>query len=267
MPRALPKGARRKPQSKPWGKVIVGAAFVSVGALTLAAPSLEQWAEDHELKILLANGTLPGDFVDVPTVPGGPETRKVHRVVVQPKDKSGKAKPVVIINGNIGESSFDFSEIQNKIGEFATCIVYDRLGSGFSEQPKGYGFNAASDELAAVADAPIDPTTNEVWFGEGELSPSPIEGNGQVILVGQGYGALLNDQFLRRHPARVAGVVALDPAVLGAKSKQFALDESVSKVAETIENQTNQLVSVLSLSAWWFRATPHNLVNCLCRRN
>ena len=64
----------------------------------------------------------------------------------------------------------------------------------------------------------------------------------RVVLVGQGYGALLNHEFLKRYPRRVAGVLALDPAVLGAKARQRRIDPAVAAAAESILGQTDHLV-------------------------
>lgn len=326
------RGPLPKPRALPWGKVIGAGAFVSVGALFLSAPSLEEWAEERELSVLRANGALPGDFVTV--VSGSPDgpgrySNGIHRVVREERsqragtmDASRSAREeeeeaadeiVVVINGNIGEASFDFASLQRRVAEFATCITFDRLGHGFSDLPHSSGFAAFAREIDAVVklgddddhdddDNEDDPASSasggklddalesgtakdieletdaETYVSQPKRSRRRVK----LILVGQGYGALLNHEFMRRSLAEsanaeasngesdvsVVAVLALDPAVLGAKAKQMQLDPSVAQAAEAIKGQTEQLVRSSTRHVYTLIRTPVFVVRCgfsLCR--
>ena len=278
------RGPSHKPRPLPWGKVIGAGAFVSVGALFLSAPSLEEWAEERELSVLRANGALPGDFVTISGSPDGPGrySNGIHRVVREDqsqrantedassaKEEDAADEIVVVINGNIGEASFDFASLQERVAEFATCITFDRLGYGFSDLPHSSGFAAFVREIDAVvklddppsATAQLDELESPVKDLELMAEDDPVaqpkrSRRVKLVLVGQGYGALLNHEFMRRSLAEstnaetnngesdisVVAVLALDPAVVGAKAKQMQLDPSVVEAAEAVKGQTEQLV-------------------------
>ena len=82
----------------------------------------------------------------------------------------------------------------------------------FSGLPGRCDYEASVDEMEAVLDGNPDRSSS---LEHEELNAQPqvsLKGR-RVILVGQSYGVLLNHEFLKRHPDRVVGVVALDPIV------------------------------------------------------
>jgi pimeloyl-ACP methyl ester carboxylesterase len=106
---------------------------------------------------------------------------------------AGKGDPDVIFVPGAGSFGLDFALVQERVSKFATAILYDRAGTGWSD-------NAAlprtaievTDELRAVLLA--------------------IAGPGPHVLVGHSLGGAYVQRFAQRFPAEVAGLVLLDPA-------------------------------------------------------
>ncbi len=269
----------------PYGALIASGFAVALGVLVVGAPKMEDWAEQEDLRILQVGGVLPGKFVTMRPHAGSKDMRQVYRTVVLGPSASGsddsvsgghgaaasnnvddETGPVVVVfNGNIGESSVDFADLQRRVAAFATSFAYDRGGCGFSERPRSVSYDAFSEELLALIDDPTlglevvpEPAATDGAAASASNSSSPPSSSSEllmptsqegrprrrprVVLVGQGYGALLNHEFLVRHPDRVAGVLALDPAVRGAKHAQLQVDDSVAVAVKQIRDQTHQLV-------------------------
>ncbi|MEV8613773.1 alpha/beta hydrolase [Amycolatopsis sp. NPDC051373] len=99
--------------------------------------------------------------------------------------------PVVFLPG-AGLMAYDFLNVQQRIAQFTTSVVYDRAGTGWSdavELPRTP--NEVTDELRALLAAADVP--------------------GPYVLAGHSLGALYARRYAQRFPAEVAGLVFLDP--------------------------------------------------------
>jgi pimeloyl-ACP methyl ester carboxylesterase len=121
----------------------------------------------------------PGRIVDV----GG---RALHINVL------GKGSPVVILEAGIAASSLSWALVTKQVAAFTTVVTYDRAGFGWSD-PAPHPCTAldAARDLALLLD-------------KAEL-PGPF------VLVGHSFGGLIVRVFEQQYPARVAGLVLVDP--------------------------------------------------------
>ncbi len=107
-------------------------------------------------------------------------------------DMRGKGSPAVVLEAGIAASSLSWCLVQNRIAEFTTAIAYDRAGFGWSDPPT---------HRCTAADAAHDLS----------LLLDRLEIDGPVILAGHSFGGLIARVFEQSHPARVAGLVLVDP--------------------------------------------------------
>jgi pimeloyl-ACP methyl ester carboxylesterase len=108
-------------------------------------------------------------------------------------DKSGSGAPAVVFLSGGGAVGLDYYNVHEKVSETTTSVLYDRLGTGWSER---VGLPRTSlevvnelRELLQVADV-----------------PSPY------ILVGHSLGGLFARHFAILYPTETSGLVLLDPA-------------------------------------------------------
>ncbi len=104
------------------------------------------------------------------------------------------ASPTIVLESGAGENSSQWANLQPEIYEATglTVVSYDRAGFGQSELP-------ASHYDVAL----------EVQDLRSGLKQLDLDGN--VILVGHSYGALLNQLYAYQEPMKVRGVVLVDP--------------------------------------------------------
>jgi pimeloyl-ACP methyl ester carboxylesterase len=113
-----------------------------------------------------------------------------RRLAVQVKGSG----PTVVLEvgaggGGIGPA---WNGVDDRLAEFATVIVYDRAGTGRSKAAEPYPTTAdRARDLAALLDA--------------------LSIKQPVTLVGWSLGGLIVQHFAALNPARVAGVVLVDP--------------------------------------------------------
>lgn len=102
--------------------------------------------------------------------------------------------PVVVLEtgGGTGGIGLAWNGVERRIAEFATAIAYDRAGTGLSDRAEAAPTLAdrARDLAALLAAVPV---------------------NEPVVLVGWSLGGLIVQQFAVQYPARVAGIVLVDP--------------------------------------------------------
>jgi pimeloyl-ACP methyl ester carboxylesterase len=106
---------------------------------------------------------------------------------------AGAGVPVVFESA-LGASSLIWRQMQESVSAFACACTYDRAGFGWSDAgplPRTAG-RLASELHALLAAARIAPP---------------------YVLVGHSFGGLTARLFASRHPAEVAGLVLLDPAM------------------------------------------------------
>ena len=101
--------------------------------------------------------------------------------------------PTVVFLPGAGLTGLDFLNVHNAVAEFATSVVYDRAGTGWS------------DEIAlprSAADA----------AGELRTLLTVAEIPGPYVLVGHSLGGAYARRYAQLWPDEVAGLVFLDPA-------------------------------------------------------
>jgi pimeloyl-ACP methyl ester carboxylesterase len=106
---------------------------------------------------------------------------------------AGTGVPVVFESA-LGASSLIWSQIQASVSGFAMACAYDRAGFGWSDRgPLPRTAGRIAGELHALLSA-------------ARIAPP-------YVLVGHSFGGLTARIFVSRHPADVAGLVLLDPAM------------------------------------------------------
>ena len=124
-------------------------------------------------------------------------TRVGHHVAIRGQDiwthKTGQGDPAVVFVPGAGSFGLDFALVQERVSEFATAILYDRAGTGWSD------------------DTALPRTATEVTDELGAVLLA-IAGPGPYVLVGHSLGGAYVQRFAQRFPAHVAGLVLLDPA-------------------------------------------------------
>lgn len=112
-----------------------------------------------------------------------------HRLFL---DERGTGSPAVVFLPGAGLTGLDYLPIHEKIAEATGSIVYDRGGTGWSDQvtlPRTA--RAVTDELLGLLKS---------------------VGSDRVLLVGHSLGGLYARHYATRFPDTVAGLVLLDPA-------------------------------------------------------
>jgi pimeloyl-ACP methyl ester carboxylesterase len=108
-------------------------------------------------------------------------------------DRAGAGRPAVVSVPGAGGIALDFLLVHQRVAEMTTSVLYDRAGTGWSENVElPRSADEVTDELRAVLRA------SDV--------PAPY------LLVGHSLGALYVQRFAQRFPAEVAGLLLLDPA-------------------------------------------------------
>ncbi|WP_432844615.1 alpha/beta fold hydrolase [Amycolatopsis sp. CA-161197] len=106
--------------------------------------------------------------------------------------RSGAGGPAVVFLPGAGLMAYDFLNVQQRVAEFTTSVVYDRAGTGWSataELPRTP--DEVTDELRALLAATDVP--------------------GPYVLAGHSLGALYARRYAQRFPEEVTGLVFLDP--------------------------------------------------------
>ncbi len=121
----------------------------------------------------------PGELVDI----GG---RRLHQW------RAGEGGPVVVVAPSLAEPGHGWAEIQRRLAQHTTVVLYDRAGLGWSDPgPWPTGKRMVEDLHALLGAAGIPPP---------------------YVLVGHSAGGLLTRLYTVRYPEQVAGLVLVDPA-------------------------------------------------------
>jgi pimeloyl-ACP methyl ester carboxylesterase len=130
-----------------------------------------------------------------PAAPGKLVELGGHRLHV---NCTGKGSPTVVIENGLGDFSFDWILVQNKVAAFTRVCTYDRAGYAWSEPgPKPRTFAQINMELRDALARLHEP--------------------GPYVLVGHSYGGPLIRNFVAMYPHDVAGMVQVDAAFEGAR--------------------------------------------------
>jgi pimeloyl-ACP methyl ester carboxylesterase len=106
---------------------------------------------------------------------------------------AGQRDPSVLFVPGAGSFGLDFALVQERVSQFATAILYDRAGTGWSDDAElPRSTTEVTNELRAVLRATAGPPPH--------------------VLVGHSLGGAYVQRYAQRFPDEVAGVVLLDPA-------------------------------------------------------
>jgi len=106
---------------------------------------------------------------------------------------SGSGSPTVVVENGLGDFSFNWILVQEKVSRFARICTYDRAGYAWSDPgPKPRTFAQINLELHDALDK----------LGE----------KGPFVLVGHSYGGPVMINFAIRYPNDAAGLVLVDSA-------------------------------------------------------
>ncbi len=134
----------------------------------------------------------------------------------------GSVAPTVVIEQGAGELSRFWWPVQDEIAKYAKVCTYDRAGFGWSDSARG-------------------PRTVEDRARELRVLLANAGLPGPYILVAHSYGGLVVREYLRKHPAEVAGLVLVDTPeesslfrkdVLDFYSKARAVNRVIGGVAQ-----------------------------------
>jgi pimeloyl-ACP methyl ester carboxylesterase len=107
----------------------------------------------------------------------------------------GAGPPVFLVHG-LASDGAGFEPLQLALADRATTIAYDRRGYGASGAPTPYTATTVSEQAQDAA----------ALLGGLGLPPA--------VAVGEGFGALIVLDLLRRHPDLIAAAVVADPPLL-----------------------------------------------------
>jgi pimeloyl-ACP methyl ester carboxylesterase len=143
---------------------------------------------------LLAGGAL---FQVVGTALDRRNHPPVGRLIGAPGERlhivdQGAGEPVIVLESGIATTSLSWRALQAELAKSARVLSYDRAGFGWSDPPR---------KPRSVA--------NLVYDLERMIDAAKIEG--PIVLVAHSFGSLIAREFYHRHPARIAGMVLLDP--------------------------------------------------------
>lgn len=160
----------------------LGATFLGLvlcGVIGASMQAVLEWRDSESYP-------PPGDLVNVG------EGREIH------VHRSGQphAGPTIVLEVGGSLTSSAWAWIQPELAEFADVISYDRAGSGWSD---------AAGRLAGSNGTVEDLKTSLVASG----APGPY------LLVGHSIGGYYIQEFARRYPDDVAGLILLDPTPVG----------------------------------------------------
>lgn len=106
---------------------------------------------------------------------------------------SGSGEPSIVFLPGSGMVGLDYLNIHDQVSEFSTSVLYDRAGTGWSDQVKlPRSAMAVTDELRKLLH-----TINV---------PAPY------VLVGHSLGGAYARRYAQRFPDDVAGILLLEPA-------------------------------------------------------
>jgi pimeloyl-ACP methyl ester carboxylesterase len=109
---------------------------------------------------------------------------------------TGKGSPTAVVENGLGDFSFDWILVQNKVAAFTRICTYDRSGYAWSEPgPKPRTFAQINLELRDAL--------------------SRLNEHGPFLLVGHSYGGPVIRSYAEIYPHDIAGMVLVDSAFEG----------------------------------------------------
>ena len=107
--------------------------------------------------------------------------------------RSGTGGPAVVFAAGAGCMGLDYLNIHDQVSQFTTSVLYDRAGTGWSDEVKlPRSATEVTDELRSLLHA--------------AGVPAPY------LLVGHSLGAIYTRRYAQRFPDEMAGLLFLEPA-------------------------------------------------------
>lgn len=202
-------------------RVIKWAALGTLGLAAVLAAGFFGWSAVARYSLANAHPP-PGQMIDV----GG------YRLHIDCRGEG--TGPTVILEAGNADFSVMWASVQPELAASARVCAYDRAGLGWSERattPRT--LTAMTDELARLLDAAgIDD---------------------KLLLVGHSFGGIVARSFAAAYPARVAGLVLLDPA----HERQLEVSPTM---ASAVEAGVAQFQGLVPLASWGLLAMlPQNI--------
>ncbi len=110
-------------------------------------------------------------------------------------NQQGGGSPVVVLESGIAASSLSWAQVQPKVAELTRVCSYDRAGLSWSE-------NCAAPRTLHQIVSELDDLLSRAGLC------------GPYILVGHSFGGAVIRALANLHPAKVAGLIFLDPVSL-----------------------------------------------------
>ncbi len=107
--------------------------------------------------------------------------------------RSGSGEPAVVFLPGAGMIGLDFLNIHDQVSQFTTSVLYDRAGTGWSDQ-------VALPRTATEVTDELRSLLHEAGV------PAPY------LLVGHSLGGAYAQRYAQRFPDEVAGLLLLEPA-------------------------------------------------------
>jgi pimeloyl-ACP methyl ester carboxylesterase len=158
-------------QIRPNALVRTGILGLLAGGLVTAAYQVLGEARDRR------RFPPPGELVDI-------EGHRLHLW------RAGEGSPAVVVVTSLGEPGHGWAEIQRRLAQHTTVVLYDRAGLGWSDPGPWPTGKRIVDDLHALLDA--------------TRIPPPY------VLVGHSVGGFHVRLYAARHPEQVAGLVLVD---------------------------------------------------------
>jgi pimeloyl-ACP methyl ester carboxylesterase len=145
-------------------------------------------------------------------------------------EEIGSGAPVLCIHGT-SSSALVWGDALAPLAEVGRVITYDRRGHTRSERPHPY-------EVTSVAEHAADAAA----LLEG-LRAAP------AVVIGRSYGGEIALELALQHPAMVAALVLLEPAVLGLSASAASFVEPLTRQVLQMSTQSPHAVAETFLRA------------------
>ncbi|MEU1953102.1 alpha/beta fold hydrolase [Nocardia rhamnosiphila] len=147
------------------------------------------------------------------------EGRRLHAMVLP--GPPGTTAPTVVFEAGAAATRSSWGLVQPAVGRFARAVVYDRAGLGRSPaDPAGRALDRIAGDLVEVLD----------HFG-----PGPF------VLVGHSAGGVIARLAASRRPARISGLVLVDPTDEAAELLFSAAIRRVERITLTVHGALARL--------------------------
>lgn len=149
--------------------------------------------------------------------------------------EAGEGFPTVVLESGIGASSLNWRGIQSELAKTTRAVSYDRAGYGWSVPARSPRVaRQIVDELHGMTEA------------AGLAVP--------FILVGHSFGGLIVRLYAMRHPERVAGLVLIDPILVGEFYPPNATARKRQRIGIHLCRQGGVLarLGIVRALVWWF---------------